>query len=297
VLSVEGRGRSPSNTPGALRAWRRSRRWWGLGRIGREERVRLQRLIIRRRRRGGGDGGGNGGGPWRWRRRTRRRPRPAAVVTVWWRPVRRTASSSASFSRAVAPARRGHGVVSPRWDGWPGSGGGPDHGARRCGRRPAALALHRRGVAAPTATDAAAGGRPRLPSTAAAPPPHRRRRRIDADSTQIRRTVGRNRVTGTVGIAPWGGDARGGRRGGEGPAARWSAEETVRTARRRRQALPQCRAGGWRRDPAGSGGGAPWARGVGVIPGPKPGYPSGREAAATLQRLVGTLGSHWGRLV
>jgi hypothetical protein len=39
VLSVEGRGRSPSNTPGAPRAWRR---WWGLGRIGREERAWLQ---------------------------------------------------------------------------------------------------------------------------------------------------------------------------------------------------------------------------------------------------------------
>ena len=95
--------------------------------------------------------------------------------------------------------------------------------ARRCVRRPAALALHRRHIAA-----------------AAAP-------------SQIRR-----RTVGPLAPSPvrrHGGGAWGGRRGGEGPAALWPAEETVRAARwRPRQALPR-----WRGDPAGSG-----AAGVGV---------------------------------
>jgi hypothetical protein len=75
-------------------------------------------------------------------------------------------------------------------------------GARRCGRGPAARpapALHRR----------------RSGRTAAAAPRSQN-----------------GRAAGTIGIAP--GGARGGSRGGEGPAARWPAEES---ARRRRQAL------------------------------------------------------------
>ena len=89
--------------------------------------------------------------------------------------------------------------------------------ARRCVRRPAALALHRRHIAA-----------------AAAP-------------SQIRR-----RTVGPLAPSPvrrHGGGAWGRRRGGEGPAALRPAEETVRAARwRPRQALPR-----WRGDPAGSG--------------------------------------------
>ena len=153
VLSVEGRarGRSPSNTPGAPRAWLR---WWGLGptlgRIGREERARLQRLIIRRRR-------------------------PAAAMVA-------VAAEDSEAAAAVVAAGASDCVLlglflagrraSMPWSrcgvaalgrlarvglrrlarlgggGWPGLGGGPDHGARRCVRRPAALALHRRRTAA-----------------------------------------------------------------------------------------------------------------------------------------------------
>jgi hypothetical protein len=100
---------------------------------------------------------------------------------------------------------------------------------------------------------------------------HRRRTAAAASRSQ------NGRAAGTVGIAP--GGARGGSRGGEGPAARWPAEET---ARRRRQAL--ARGPRWN-FPVAPGPGA----GVGVLL-----EPSGREAAATLQRLVR---SHWGRLV
>lgn len=103
-------------------------------------------------------------------------------------------------------------------------------GARSCGRRPAALALHRR-----------RSGR------SAASADHRRRGAAVADLTNF-------------------------------DAARWpaSAEETARAARRRR----------WRGDPAAraAGSGDAGVGPVGVHP-----EPSGRVAAATLQRLVGSL--------
>jgi len=83
-----------------------------LGRIGREERARLQRLIIRRRR------------------------PAAAMVAVAAEDSEAAAAVVAAGASdcvllglflagrptAVAPACRGHCVVSPRWDGWPGLG-------------------------------------------------------------------------------------------------------------------------------------------------------------------------------
>ena len=65
----------------------------------------------------------------------------------------------------------------------------------------------------------------------------------------------------------WGGGA------GAGPAARWPAEQTVRAARWRRQALPR-----WRGDPAGSG--------VGVAEPARAGR--GREAAPRRRRCSGS---------